>query len=223
VIGARDSYLIIDTASHELSVVLKAGGKLSYATETNLRNTSKVLLPSVDMLLSDAGIGLRDLGYLAVTTGPGSFTGLRVGYTTVKAWAYVNKTLCIGINSLQANAYISKGKTISIIDGSNGVAYIGVYDIDKSEILKPACVHTADLGEIISRLPKAKYDIIVDNKIFGCVSTFRLEYPVIVCDSKIALPRATEDYISKNKYGSHESLILEYIRKSQPERGEGDI
>jgi tRNA threonylcarbamoyladenosine biosynthesis protein TsaB len=62
-------------------------------------------LPAVDAALRDASIGFRDLNLIAVATGPGSFTGVRVGLTVAKAWGEVYGVPLVGVSRLEAIAH----------------------------------------------------------------------------------------------------------------------
>lgn len=66
---------------------------------------SESLLPMIDFCLKNAGLGFSDVGMLAASVGPGSFTGVRIGVATVKGLAYGRNTLpCIGVSTLEALA-----------------------------------------------------------------------------------------------------------------------
>jgi tRNA threonylcarbamoyladenosine biosynthesis protein TsaB len=65
---------------------------------------AEILIPLIESLLSEAGHSLVDIGGIALTVGPGSFTGLRIGLSTVKGLAYDTGILTAGISTLWANA-----------------------------------------------------------------------------------------------------------------------
>ena len=71
---------------------------------------SSWLLPAVDVCLNGAGVQMADVDLLAVCTGPGSFTGVRVGLTTVKAWAEVYGKKVVGVSRLEALARCGEGQ-----------------------------------------------------------------------------------------------------------------
>lgn len=97
--------LAIDTSEMRGSVAARKDGRLA----AMLRHASKEdysswLLPAVGECLGETGIGMEEVELLAVSTGPGSFTGVRVGLTTVKAWAEVYGKKVVGVSRLEAIA-----------------------------------------------------------------------------------------------------------------------
>ena len=65
---------------------------------------SETLLPMIDGCLSASGISADDLSVIAVSAGPGSFTGVRIGVATVKGLAFTNDIPCVGVSTLEAIA-----------------------------------------------------------------------------------------------------------------------
>jgi len=70
--------------------------------------TAQILIPQIKTMLESEGYSLADVALHAVATGPGSFTGIRIGLTTAKTFAYATKKKIIGINSLAAIAMAAK-------------------------------------------------------------------------------------------------------------------
>jgi len=86
---------------------------------------SSWLLPTVESCLGEAGVKLEGLDLLAACTGPGSFTGVRVGLTTVKAWAEVYGKKVVGVSRLEAMARFAK----------SGAAFVAAcYDAQRGQI-----------------------------------------------------------------------------------------
>lgn len=97
--------LAIDTSEARGSVAVLRDSLLA-AGRVHRDNSdySAWLLPAVEAALAEAGIKMESLDLLAVSTGPGSFTGLRVGLTAVKAWAEVYRKPVVGVSRLKAIA-----------------------------------------------------------------------------------------------------------------------
>ena len=97
--------LAMDTSDTNGSVDVQRDGKLlSFRLHSAGEDYSSWLLPAVFAALAEAGTSLERVDVLAVCTGPGSFTGLRVGLTTVKAWAEIYGTKIVAVPRLEALA-----------------------------------------------------------------------------------------------------------------------
>ncbi|MGE5404415.1 MAG: tRNA (adenosine(37)-N6)-threonylcarbamoyltransferase complex dimerization subunit type 1 TsaB [Candidatus Saccharibacteria bacterium] len=98
--------LAIDTATPVAGVALADENKILYEITANLGfNHSRTILRMVESMLDMAGVRLGEVDVLAVTTGPGSFTGLRIGLATAKGLAMASVKPIIGIPTLDALAY----------------------------------------------------------------------------------------------------------------------
>ncbi|NOQ41003.1 MAG: tRNA (adenosine(37)-N6)-threonylcarbamoyltransferase complex dimerization subunit type 1 TsaB [Desulfuromusa sp.] len=97
--------LAVDSSSLPGSVALCQGELLVAESLLNVRSThSEKLLQQIDLLLNEADWKLEDLDLLTVVTGPGSFTGLRIGIATIKGLAQILDKPVVPVTSLQAVA-----------------------------------------------------------------------------------------------------------------------
>jgi tRNA threonylcarbamoyladenosine biosynthesis protein TsaB len=97
--------LALETSSRAGSVaLLDDDSLLSQATLPSDRRSAQSLAPAIDALLRQAGQEPTAVRLVATTIGPGSFTGLRVGVTTAKAWAFAAGCHCIGLDTLDVIA-----------------------------------------------------------------------------------------------------------------------
>jgi tRNA threonylcarbamoyladenosine biosynthesis protein TsaB len=107
----------IDTASRTASVALVENGSLvserthpcresitNADTRSSKSNHAETILPLIELLLGSTGVSLQDITGFALSNGPGSFTGLRIGLSTVKGLAYGSKIPLVGISTLFAHA-----------------------------------------------------------------------------------------------------------------------
>jgi tRNA threonylcarbamoyladenosine biosynthesis protein TsaB len=98
--------LAIDTSAGAVGAAIADGGGLIGQLELAAgRQASETLLPLVTSLLDLCGLSLAGMDALAVTTGPGSFTGLRIGLATVKAWVQALDKPLLAVSTLEALAY----------------------------------------------------------------------------------------------------------------------
>ena len=108
--------LCIETATEICSVAIAKEGKTIALAEDKLGNNhASQLHILVQKALDIAGFTLKDLNAIAVSKGPGSYTGLRVGVSSVKGYCYALQIPMIAINTLQslANGYLTINPTFS--------------------------------------------------------------------------------------------------------------
>ena len=97
--------LCIDTSGVTAGVALAEPQKIIYEAESNNGLThSQSIMPMVDAALQATGLTLADLDRLAVVTGPGSFTGVRIGVSTLKGLAHGADKPCVAVDALEAMA-----------------------------------------------------------------------------------------------------------------------
>lgn len=94
----------IDTAAGACSVALWSDGAILDRSEEFERGHAERLLPMVQELMAAAGVGLRALDAVAVTVGPGAFTGLRIGLAAARGIALAVGVPCFGVTTLEAIA-----------------------------------------------------------------------------------------------------------------------
>lgn len=98
--------LMVETATQVCSVALCSGDTI-LATRESVEDKSHSALLTIFMkkVLDDAGITAKDVDAIAVSKGPGSYTGLRIGVSVTKGFAYGNKKPVIGVSTLQALSF----------------------------------------------------------------------------------------------------------------------
>ncbi len=122
--------LAIDTAGSACSVALWADGKvLAHEIAATQHGHAVALAPMLDRLTAATGIEFKALGGVAVSCGPGGFTGMRVGLATARALALAIGCPVIGIGSFQALA-----ATAMRSGGHHGAAMLAVLDSRRDEL-----------------------------------------------------------------------------------------
>ena len=130
--------LAIDTSTRFLSVAVADGDRAlsSYHREAHMRHSSR-LIPTIEACLKRARLKLKDVDGFAVSIGPGSFTGLRIGVTTVKALAFSLKRPVAAVPTLDAiaeGAKRFKGVISPVIDAKKRKVYSCFYESDGKRI-----------------------------------------------------------------------------------------
>ncbi len=131
--------LNIETATKNCSVSLAENGKTIALKEVNDGSYSHAenLHVFIQDVLKDANKSLKDVAAVAVSKGPGSFTGLRIGVSTVKGLCYALDVPLIATNTLQALALQvtkEKGLIIPMLDARRMEVYSAVFNTDNSQV-----------------------------------------------------------------------------------------
>ena len=134
--------LNIETSSKNCSVCLSSKGNLvtSFDLEDEAYRHSELLTSSIQNILNENNLDVSDLSAVSVGKGPGSFTGLRIGFSVAKGLCYPHHIDLIGISSLKiiANSVINENKNIiSLIKDKGEHYYISKYSNDLKEVVEP--------------------------------------------------------------------------------------
>jgi tRNA threonylcarbamoyladenosine biosynthesis protein TsaB len=126
--------LSIDTCDSRGSVaLLQDDSVLGLIPHETSDEYSSWLLPAVKEVLNMAGLGMADVDGYAVAAGPGSFTGVRVGLTTVKAWAEVYRKPVASVSRLEgiaAQVTSAAGEVAAFVDAQRGQVFGAIYEKD---------------------------------------------------------------------------------------------
>jgi tRNA threonylcarbamoyladenosine biosynthesis protein TsaB len=133
--------LSIDTCDSRGSIAVRHDARtVASARHESTEDYSSWLLPAVDAALRNASIGFRDLNLVAVATGPGSFTGVRVGLTVAKAWAEVYAVPLVGVSRLEAIASTARSTghakpwIAAFCDAHRGQIFAALYRLVGSQL-----------------------------------------------------------------------------------------
>lgn len=131
--------LSIDTASNVCGVSILENNELICKLDTNTGRThSENLMPMIQNTFDKTGLTLKDIELIVCDIGPGSFTGIRIGVATAKAFLDSLQIPCIGVSSLEVLAYNIVKESIktkyicSIIDSKNDNCYFALYEINNN-------------------------------------------------------------------------------------------
>ena len=152
--------LSVDTSTAACSIVLSEDGKLKGEINTESEETHSVrLLPGIETLLRSCGCTIKNVDAFAVVCGPGSFTGVRIGLTTVKGLAESLAKPTIPVIAFEA--WVEKfpqhqGILVPVIDARRGEVYGAVYSRigEATELLSPGRVEK--LPELLTSISRAQ-------------------------------------------------------------------
>lgn len=154
--------LAVDTTSRSGSVaVLRDDCVIGMIHTVSDEAYSSRLFRHLDFILGDSGHELKDFEAFAVASGPGSFTGVRVGLTTAKAWAEAYSRPVAGISALHAVAVQSRSGSpivVPVIDARRQQVYYAFYRNTSSGLIRDGDEKVADPEEFLSDLSRLPGD-----------------------------------------------------------------
>lgn len=199
--------LSVETAGNICAVALAEDDKLIKEKLLDDGNTHSVkLMPLVDKLLSETNTKISDIDLFACDIGPGSFTGIRIGVSTIKAFMDVTNKKAVGITSLENLAYNLDEEEIicSLIDAKNENVYYGFF---KKEHKKYSKICDLNFDNINNVIEVAKN---MNKKIFF-VGNGSNEYKDMI-ESKLENAVIIEDK-EKNKLNARNIALVAYLKK----------
>ncbi len=145
---SRPLVLALESATAVSSVALLRGPELVDEISAAAGPAAATLLPAVDALLARAGVALGDVEAFAVSIGPGSFTSLRVGISTLKGLAFGGEIPTAPVSTLAALARVadpSDRLVVPLLDARRGEFYAAAYAADRDwEVVVPEGVYTPE-------------------------------------------------------------------------------
>lgn len=155
--------LACDTSGPSVSVALWRDGRLLAEMTLNVGLIHSVtFMPLVQDLLERSGMAAEDISHFAVTTGPGSFTGIRIGISAVKAMAYAGGRTVVGCSTLDVMAwpFRQEGRTLvcPLIDARNQRAYAAAWLRDDL-LMAPTDRPLAEIYTDLASLANERHEI----------------------------------------------------------------
>lgn len=218
--------LAIDTATKIGSVALYED-KTGIIGEINLYvkvNHSNVIMKAVDSLFDLSGYTIKDVDKIAVTTGPGSFTGIRIGVAIAKGLAYSLKKPIIGINELDVLAETGEereGLIVPLIDARKERVYYSQYKYENRKLVRKEEYKDGELRDILEKLKGEKVVFIGDGAIVNqeLIKEIMGEDNIVFSKAN-SIPRAAMAAQIALHHEDDNIYTLEpfYLNKSQAER-----
>lgn len=220
--------LSMDSSAAVASVALCEDGRLLAEYTVNNGNThSETLLPMAENVLKAFSLTPDDIDIFAVSNGPGSFTGVRIGVATLKGLAFASNKPCVGVSTLNALAYnllSVRGIICPVMNARRGQVYTAVFRSDGStleRLLPDSAMSIEELDKLLSEYREPVYfcgdgyDITLD--------AIRLVSAQPVCDRLRHQSAYSVALAAFNEYrggNATDDLTLKvtYLRPSQAER-----
>ncbi|OOB75117.1 tRNA threonylcarbamoyladenosine biosynthesis protein TsaB [Clostridium haemolyticum] len=223
--------LSIDSSTSSASCAILEDNKLlGEITLNDKKQHSVILMPLIDSLLKDLKLTINDIDAFAVSSGPGSFTGLRIGIATVKGLADGTGKPFVGISSLDGLAFnlaYSSGIICPIIDALRDNVYTALYSFEDEKLKKLTDYMALHIDELISIIKETNCDSV--NFIGDAIPKFKDKLSISF--SKVYFAPNNVNFTRASSLGelglqllkdgvSDNSLTFApiYLRKSQAER-----
>lgn len=236
--------LSIDTSSSICSVAILEDTKIIKEMHNfSEKEHSETLMPMIDELFKTTNLSLDNIGLIACSVGPGSFTGIRIGIATVKAFADAKNIPVVGVNSLEAMAYLGvaqkgDGEFVSILDARNDNVYFAIYKMKKGQFSIYKNPEAMQISEAITYIDNLKLPIYFLGDIVNA-DLARIEQLYL---SRVSIEKANSEDVNKHEYltnvgplaigvaiaalnrykngiyGNSNSLTPMYLRKPQAQR-----
>ncbi|MGN0523906.1 MAG: tRNA (adenosine(37)-N6)-threonylcarbamoyltransferase complex dimerization subunit type 1 TsaB [Eubacterium sp.] len=213
--------LSIDSSAVTASVALTDGDDVIKSEFVNSGLThSETLLPMIKRVMQ--GVEFSSLDAIAITAGPGSFTGVRIGVATVKGLAFSNNIPCIGVSTLEAIAYNFTDKNCivcAVMDARRMQFYNALFQIKNGNVLRLTEDRAISIDDLREELKQYDNVVIAGDGAKLCNDNISLDNCSIARDNNIYQNAIGVAKSARNKETiSPRSLMPVYLRLSQAER-----
>lgn len=217
--------LAIDSSASPASAAILENGRLLGEFFINTKQThSQTLLPMVQQLMSAVGKTCADFDIMAVSNGPGSFTGVRIGVSCVKGLALPNSIACCGVSTLEAIAVagrVYEGCVIcAVMDARCGQVYNALFEVKNGQLLRITEDRALSIDELSGECaPHGSKVILFGDGAELCYNTFKA-WGAQLAPEQIRFQRASSVALAaeSNKTVTAAELMPAYLRLPQAER-----
>lgn len=223
--------LAFDSTAKVASVAVAKDEKIiaSYSIDNGLTQ-SELLLPMAESILKSLGLKFSDIGLLAASVGPGSFTGVRIGVSLIKGLAFGKNIPCVAVSTLDALAENLRGLSgvlLPCMDARRNQVYSAIYTSSESEIEKKSedmaisiselCERARALGESNIYISGDGYDIVKDS--FAALGLeVKNTPPDLRLESAASVARVAYRKYLSGEVSSDLDISPTYLRLPQAER-----
>jgi universal bacterial protein YeaZ len=221
--------LSLESSAKAVSAALVKDGDVIGEYFINTKQThSETLMPMIESLLSTAKITLEEVDLFAVSAGPGSFTGVRIGIATVKGMAFPSEKPCCAVSTLEAIAWGGIGMEgdyiCAVMDARCNQVYNALFRIengtpkrlceDRPIAIDELCEECGKYGDKLVLMGDGAELCYESFKNFGA----KLSAKSVRLQKASSVAFAAGEIQKKGEYVSAEKLVSVYLRLSQAER-----
>ena len=152
------NFLAVDTSGSYLTVLARKDGRVHTLFEQDGAAQHSVrLMPAGEEVLAALSLAAEDCDFFCAVTGPGSFTGIRIGIAAVKGFCAAAGKPALGVTSLEALAYTAKGRVLAAIPAGRAFYYVCAFDEAKRPLIAPERADEARLRALAKEYPVCSF------------------------------------------------------------------
>ena len=222
--------LALETAAKAVSAAVTEDGKVlaSAYQDTGLTH-SRTLMPLVELLLRNTGLTAADLDAVAVSAGPGSFTGVRIGVSAAKGLAWAADKPCVPVSTLAAlarNVSFLDGLVVCAMDARRNQIYNALFEAKNGRLTRltpDRAIGLDELSEELRKDPRPKTVVGDGGRLCAGALTAagvdcRLAPPHLLMQSAATVALEAEEAAQNGGLVSAQELLPVYLRPPQAER-----
>ena len=222
--------LAFESSAKAASVALVRDGDLiSQYSQCSGLTHSRTLLPMAEDMLKNAELSLNKVDIFAVAHGPGSFTGIRIGVSTVKGLAWALEKPCCGVSTLAAmarNLAHMEGLIICAMDARRSQVYNALFLAHDGVLTRQCPDRAIGLAELAEELRGDPLPLVVvgdgavlcEKALTEAGLPCRLAPPHLVMQNAMSVALCAEDLARAGKLVSAQELLPVYLRPPQAQR-----
>ena len=218
--------LAFESSAKSASVALvKDGELLSQYSQCSALTHSRTLLPMAEDMLKNAEVKLSEVDLIAVAHGPGSFTGIRIGVSTVKGLSWAADKPCVGVSTLEAMAWhglMAGGYVCPVMDARRQQVYNALFKIEDGKPQRITDDRPIALAQLADEVRSLDAPVLLVGDGAALTEKFFREHsvPCRIAPENLRWQSAwgVAMAASDKQPGTSETLLPVYLRLSQAER-----
>lgn len=221
--------LAVDTSAKAASTAIVENGRIIAESFINTQLThSQTMLPMIKNMLEACNVSLDEIDGFAVSVGPGSFTGLRIGISLVKGLAFSTQKRCAPVSTLEALCHnVSvKGRICAVMDARCSQVYTATFDFDGEKYTRITEDEAISIAQLEENVKKCKNPVVFVgdgaemcyNKLKDTCENISLAAENVRFQRASSVASVAEKMFADNSALSAEELTPSYLRLPQAQR-----
>ena len=221
--------LAVDTSAKAASTAIVENGRIIAESFINTQLThSQTMLPMIKNMLEACNVSLDEIDGYAVSVGPGSFTGLRIGISLVKGLAFSTQRRCTPVSTLEALCHnVSvKGRICAVMDARCSQVYTATFDFDGEKYTRITEDEAISIAQLEENVKKCKNPVVFVgdgaemcyNKLKDTCENILLAAENVRFQRASSVASVAEKMFADNNVLSAEELTPSYLRLPQAQR-----